>query len=223
MDQWIQSWDLALKDKETSDYSVGQVWARKGAEFYLVDSVRGHFSIQEVIDHIRRLTGRYPQAVAKVIEDKAMGPVVKAMLDKEVPGIIPYDPKGSKRSRVAVVEPVLAAGNIYVPQNPDGTQEDWVKDFVEECAQFDKGAYDDQVDALAQSIIFMLPAGWINIAKQHQEAIARGVPTKSTEEMLIAQVHAELRKDINKHGRKLVNKQGNVFSRIYNRHRAHRW
>jgi hypothetical protein len=30
-DSMIQSWDMAFKDKATSDYVVGQVWGAKGA------------------------------------------------------------------------------------------------------------------------------------------------------------------------------------------------
>lgn len=221
-DQWVQSWDLALKDKKTSDYSVGQVWCRKGAEFYLVDSTRGQYSVTEVINEIRRFTGRYPQAVAKLIEDKAMGPTVKALLDREVPGIIPIEPKGSKRSRVAVVEPVLSAGNIYIPQNPDGTQDDWVKDFVEECAQFDKGTYDDQVDSLSQSISFMLPSGWTSIGKQHKEAL--NVPFgKSQAEIFNQQLMSEIRKDIEKAGKKFKRHQAlSILHPNYN-YRSKRW
>lgn len=29
---FIQSWDCTFKDKDVSDYVVGQVWARKGAD-----------------------------------------------------------------------------------------------------------------------------------------------------------------------------------------------
>jgi hypothetical protein len=32
-DQLIQSWDLAFKDLKKSDYTVGQVWGRKGANY----------------------------------------------------------------------------------------------------------------------------------------------------------------------------------------------
>src|SRR5262249_51655398 len=40
-DEVIQSWDCAFKDSKTSDYVVGQVWGRKGADKYLLDQERG--------------------------------------------------------------------------------------------------------------------------------------------------------------------------------------
>jgi hypothetical protein len=52
------------------------------------------------------------------------------------------------------------AGNVYLPENKDGTKPKWVWDFIEECAVFDKGTYDDQVDALSQAVTFLLPGAW---------------------------------------------------------------
>jgi len=40
IDELIQSWDCAFKDLETSDFVVGQVWGRTGANFILLDQTR---------------------------------------------------------------------------------------------------------------------------------------------------------------------------------------
>jgi phage terminase large subunit-like protein len=40
VDEQIQSWDCAFKDIVTSDFVVGQVWARKGNMFLLGVQVR---------------------------------------------------------------------------------------------------------------------------------------------------------------------------------------
>jgi phage terminase large subunit-like protein len=50
-------------------------------------------------------------------------------------------------SRAAAVSPEVEAGNWYIP-HPSLVP--WVQDFVEECACFPNGAYDDQVDAWSQ-------------------------------------------------------------------------
>jgi phage terminase large subunit-like protein len=39
----VQSWDTAFKDKQTSDFTVGQVWGIFGAYRYLLRSVRGRW------------------------------------------------------------------------------------------------------------------------------------------------------------------------------------
>jgi predicted phage terminase large subunit-like protein len=109
---------------------------------------------------------KYPLAVAKLVEDTAMGPALKATLTHEVPGIIPMPVKNtSKKARVEAVVPYVMAGNVYLPERQDGTRERWVWDFIEECAQFPKAAYDDQVDAFTQGVSFIQPASWSELRK----------------------------------------------------------
>jgi predicted phage terminase large subunit-like protein len=169
-DQMIQSWDLALKDKATNDYSVGQVWGRKGADLYLLGQVRGHFSLHEVANHMRMFTVKYPRAVAKLVEDTAMGPAIKQTLTHEVPGIIPFPAKGSKKSRVEASVPLVQAGNVFLPENDQGVKAKWVWEFIEECAAFPRGANDDQVDAFTQAATYILPHSWRQLRQAAREA-----------------------------------------------------
>lgn len=159
-DQMIQSWDPAVKDKKTSDWWVGQVWARIGANFYLIAQVRDHLNLAKAQDAMKLWTLLYPKAVAKVIEDSAMGPAIKQTLHNSVPGIIPITAEGSKVSRVDAITPILRSGNVYLPEDARGVKPKWVWTLIEECASFPNGANDDQVDALSQAISFMSPASW---------------------------------------------------------------
>ena len=43
-DELIQSWDMTFKDTAGTDYVVGQVWFRRGADCYLLDQVRDRMS-----------------------------------------------------------------------------------------------------------------------------------------------------------------------------------
>ena len=38
-DHTLMSWDMTFKDSKNSDYVVGQVWGKKGPNFYLLDQV----------------------------------------------------------------------------------------------------------------------------------------------------------------------------------------
>lgn len=145
---FVQSWDCTFKDAQSSDYVVGQVWARKGSSRYLLDQVRGRMSFTETLRAIRSLSAKWPQAVRKLIEDKANGTAVIDVLRKEIPGLIPVEPEGGKIVRANAVTAVAEAGNIYLP-NPSIAP--WVHDFVEEHAVFPNGANDDQVDAQTQA------------------------------------------------------------------------
>lgn len=148
-DEFLQSWDCAFKDNEDSDYVVGQLWGKKGADKYLIDQVRGKMDLPATIRAVRSFSAKHPYAVRKLIEDKANGPAVIQMLKKEVPGLIPVNPEGGKIVRAAAVSPEVEAGNVYLP---DPSIAPWVHDFVEEAAAFPNGSNDDQVDCFSQAL-----------------------------------------------------------------------
>lgn len=156
-DEIIQSWDMAFKETNTSDYVVGQVWGRKGADKYLLDQVRDRMDFPATIQAVRSLSAKWPQARTKLVEDKANGPAVIATLKREIPGLIAVNPEGGKEARVAAVSPDIEAGNVYLP---DPSIAPWVHDFIEECAAFPKGAHDDQVDAISQALIRLANKAW---------------------------------------------------------------
>ena len=145
---YVQSWDCTFKDAQSSDYVVGQVWARKGSSRYLLDQVRGRMSFTETIRAVRSLSAKWPQAVRKLIEDKANGTAVIDVLRKELPGLVPVEPEGGKIVRANAVTAVVEAGNVFLP---DPSIAPWVHDFVEEHALFPNGSNDDQVDAQSQA------------------------------------------------------------------------
>ena len=55
IDTIIQSWDMALTKSATSDYVVGQVWGRKGADYYLLDQVRDRLDFDGIVQAIKDL------------------------------------------------------------------------------------------------------------------------------------------------------------------------
>jgi predicted phage terminase large subunit-like protein len=146
----IQSWDCAFKDTRTSDFVVGQVWGRNGADKYLLDQVRGRMDCPATIQAVKRLSEKWPQAQAKLVEDKANGPAVIATLKHEIVGLIAVNPEGGKEVRAHAVSPQIEAGNVYLP---DPTIAPWIGGFLDECAAFPNGAYDDQVDAMSQALV----------------------------------------------------------------------
>jgi len=150
VDEQIQSWDCAFKDLETSDYVVGQLWARLGPAYLLGDQVRARMDCPATVKAVREFSRLHPGALAKLIEDKANGSAVIQMLQHELPGLLPVTPQGGKVARAAAVSPLIEAGNIYLPHPLHAP---WVNDFIEECAAFPNGAHDDQVDAMTQALI----------------------------------------------------------------------
>jgi predicted phage terminase large subunit-like protein len=150
VDESLQSWDCTFKDLDTSDYVVGQVWERLGPAYLLGDQVRVRMDCPATVKAVRELSAKWPQCLAKLIEDKANGSAVIQMLSTHIPGIIPVNPEGGKIARAMAVSPLIEAGNVYLPHP---LYAPWVNDFIEECAAFPNGAHDDQVDAMTQALL----------------------------------------------------------------------
>lgn len=150
LDEEIQSWDCTFKDKKTSDYVAGGVWARRGAAIYLKDQVRDRMSFTGTLTAIRTMTAKHPDALAKYIEAKANGDAVIDTLYDEIPGIIEVEPEGGKVARAEAVTPLFEAGNVYLP-HPDIAP--WIHDYIEELVTFPNGKNDDQVDQTTQALV----------------------------------------------------------------------
>ncbi len=151
-DEVLQSWDLSFKGSEDSDWVVGQVWGRRGAERFLLDQVRERAGFSDTLGLIRGLVRRYPETGAVLIEDKANGPAVIDVLRREIDGVIAVNPEGGKVSRAHACEHVFEAGQVYFP---DPIAYGWVPDLVEELLAFPSGANDDQVDTVTQALVRM--------------------------------------------------------------------
>ena len=155
-DTVIQSWDLAFKSTDTSDYVVGQVWGRAGNQAWLLDMVRARLDFTATIQAIEDMRARWPQATAILIEDKANGPAVITSLTRRIPGIIPVEPDGGKYARAVAIQPFTAAGNVLLP---DPALLPSVTHLTEEAGDFPNGQHDDTVDALTQALnqLFLHP------------------------------------------------------------------
>lgn len=150
-DDAVWSWDCSFKDLSDSDYVVGTCWIRQGGNFYLLHLVRSRMTFSATKKAVKLYALKYPKITRILVEDKANGTAVIDDLRHTVPGLWPVEPEGGKDSRAAACEGVWEAGNIYLPMNAP-----WAADFIEECCEFPKAAYDDQVDSMTQAIVYML-------------------------------------------------------------------
>lgn len=147
----IQSWDFTFKDTKSSDYVVGQVWLRRGVNIYLLHMVRDRMSFGASCQAMKDVTVMWPQAVAKLYEDKANGPAIRNALQAQIGGMIPVEPEGSKYARAAAVSPFVEGQNVWLPDPilVEGTA--WVTKLTDEAADFPGTAHDDTVDAFSQA------------------------------------------------------------------------
>ena len=148
-DKQAQSWDCTFKSTDTSDYVSGQVWAKKRADFYMLDRHNERMGIVDTIKAINVMSAKWPKARGKYIEDKANGTAVIELLQKKLSGVIAVNPEGGKEVRANAVAPLWEAGNVYLPHP---LYCPWVDDFIDQLISFPNADHDDDVDAMDQCI-----------------------------------------------------------------------
>lgn len=149
----IQSWDFTFKAGVKSDYVAGGVWGQIGAEYYFLDLVWEKLDFVGQVAAMQRMTKKWPEATAKVVEDKANGPAIISALRSKIPGITPWTPHEGKEARAYAVSPLFEAGNVILP--PICAEYPWVEGFVEEICAFPNAPHDDRVDQMTQALIYL--------------------------------------------------------------------
>lgn len=154
-DELMISADFAFKDKETSDpISIG-VWMRRGVNVYLLDRINGRHDFLASRSALRGMAAKWPQAILKLVEDKANGTAIIRSLRSFIPGIVPEEPRGGKMERAHAITPFWEGGNVYLPA-PEICP--WVSEYIEELAAFPNGKNDDDVDMTTQAVNRLLLA-----------------------------------------------------------------
>jgi predicted phage terminase large subunit-like protein len=146
-DDVMQSWDLAIDNKATSDFVAGQVWGRKGANHYLLKRIKKRMSFVESVEMIKQVSQSFPQARRIYIEKRANGGAVIETLSKEIGGIVAINPKESKIARASAVTPYFEAGNIFIPHEQLDKN---IEDYIQEFMRFPNSDHDDEVDSTTQ-------------------------------------------------------------------------
>lgn len=180
-DQWVTSWDMKLKEKESGDYVVGQCWSRTGASFFCHAQLRGQWTMLKTACAIALLGVRFPAAKRHLIENTGNGPEVMEILraadpTAKVPKEYADDLAMTPEERKAVQETLRRGLPGLLPINPRGDKRararivsgiieggnvwlpegrDWALFLVNEAAAFPHGAHDDTVDAWSQGLAYL--------------------------------------------------------------------
>jgi predicted phage terminase large subunit-like protein len=140
-----QSWDTAVKDGKSNDYSVCTTWYETKNGHYLahVFALKGDYPTVKKAMHEEY--ARYlPDAV--LVEDKASGQQLLQDFRKEsqLP-IFGITPEKDKQTRLAAVSPLIESGRVWLP-----TSAPWLADLEHQINLFPNGQHDDMVDSLSQ-------------------------------------------------------------------------
>jgi len=149
-DDLLISWDMSFKDTDGTDYVAGGVWARWGADAYLLDRVKRRMDFPASRHAVMALAARWPQARIILIEDKANGPAVIASLRHVEPRIVAEDPgQSSKTARAHAVAPLAESRNVHLPHP---SMAPWVDEYLTELCTFPTAKHDDEVDQTSQAL-----------------------------------------------------------------------
>ena len=143
---WLMSWDMTFKETKKGSFVCCQVWASRGTDRYLIDQHHERMDIVKTISVFVKMSKKYPQCIAKLVEDKANGPAIMRLLRGKISGIIAVSVKGSKEARLHSVAPTIEAGDVYIPEGAMGDA------LIEEVGTFPNSAFNDQVDTLSQAL-----------------------------------------------------------------------
>jgi predicted phage terminase large subunit-like protein len=149
------TWDTAIKQGQSNDYSVGQLWASCENGYYLIHSVRKRLLYPELKELVKISYEQSIEIFGKEIEDKASEIIIEdkssgqqLLQDFRSIGKLPViatTPTGSKVERLNLVSGIFEAGKIFLPKGKP-----WVANYIEEFISFPTGSHDDQIDATTQ-------------------------------------------------------------------------
>ena len=173
----VQSVDAPLKDKQSNDLLAVQAWGAAGANRYLLDLRKGNMSYSQakraIIEQARHVRTLFPHAEHRIlIESAGYGDELVYELKQELTGVtkLSHAREGDKILRAEAASADLESGNVYLPGHRMGSDElsmpdearcsADIVDFVNSCAVFPNGRYDDDVDAFTQAV------NWIRVRPQ---------------------------------------------------------
>ena len=166
---WISA-DTALTDKDGSAYTAFVVGEGSPTyQLYIREVWRGRIEFPDLTAEIKSIAQRYRhdgKLRGVVIENKASGisalQTLRASSDEQFARmLIGFIPVGDKEFRANQASVWCKNGSVLLPEPSNAVP--WLADFEEEFFGFPSSAYDDQVDAFSQLVIYLenyLATGW---------------------------------------------------------------
>jgi predicted phage terminase large subunit-like protein len=153
------SWDLAEKESERNDYTVGQLWVMIGEKSFLVAQVRGRYDLIEKMAQFESLESlgkpweaRSRNQIKHLIEDASGGSGLATTLEK-IKGVrnielLRRKKDNDKTQRVIDASIYFTMRKVY--REMDTRLDEWDK----EITSYPYASNDDQVDATTQALIY---------------------------------------------------------------------
>jgi predicted phage terminase large subunit-like protein len=164
-DRIFQSWDTALTDGISSDYSVCITFLVRNVDYFILNVLREKLNYPDLRRRIYQHWLQWGATEPPIIEDRGSGTSLIQELRGDqfagFPKAIASKPEGDKLSRMHAQSAKIEAGHVHVPRHAD-----WLDDFFIEVTQFPRGRHDDQVDALSQFLCWISRPRYRTIIRQ---------------------------------------------------------
>ena len=118
-DRIIMSWDIALSEAETGDYSACVVMMNRKESFYILEVVRGRFPFGTLKQKVIEIKRRYGSSTL-LIEDSPISRGLIQSLREQSINVTTYKPDTDKRARVIAKSTCLPGVRSASPDAPDG-------------------------------------------------------------------------------------------------------
>ena len=151
-DRIVMSWDIALSERETADYSAGVVLLNRGETYFVMEVLRGKFPFEKLKDKILDMKQRYGKASLVIEESPISQGLIQSLREKNI-NVVDIRPDRDKRARLISQIDLFEGGSIILPKEAP-----WLDAFRAELLSF-PGRHDDQVDALSQGLAWQR-ASW---------------------------------------------------------------
>lgn len=169
-DEIVMSCDLSFGGvKKDNDPNCIVAWGRVGGNHYLLKRFNKKCGFQETLNALRIFCSTYPELRKKLIESKANGNATLELLNEQIGGFLPFDPKTSKETRFKLVAPYFESGNIYVP---DESLDPNIEEVIEQWLKFPNVGHDEYVDTTSQYLLdysYKHDGGRINTDERYVE------------------------------------------------------
>jgi hypothetical protein len=171
----VQSWDTALTNKNSSDYSACTTWGTFADENGVINVIllyawHDKVSYPKLLERAKRLKlncadieepplkpDKHNQPDISIIEATALGhPIIS---DLNTKGIVTHSfnpgKYGDKTLRVNLCSPFIQCGRIWVIGDEKGNLRSDHEKVVDECTLYPNGGNDDLVDTMTQAILYL--------------------------------------------------------------------
>jgi len=142
------SHDCPIRDKETSDFhGFGEGYSRNN-ELLITDAFEEHLGYVAEKELLTRIQTIDP-AVIQIVEDKANGAALVQDLEKDISGLVPFEPgTKSKSQRLDLASIYMEKGLVRFARNEK------TEYLVQQLKKFPLVEHDDIVDAFSQMVIY---------------------------------------------------------------------